>query len=171
MAFTAAAPARADVFVLIPWATIRVGPPSPGRVMVQTPWVTVGVGARTAVAQRAPTLPPPTPVPASGELVYEPGAPPPVPLPIPVEATPAPRPLAVRAPTLTEFAAVFKPAPGRYEVDIEHPMTGKPVRVSFTLPPGAPKRVIVHKRELEFDYRGKQVTIRFLRGGEVRVRD
>ena len=160
----AAAPARADVFVLLPTGAIRVGPPAPARVLVQTPWVTVGVGARgTAVSRQAPTLPPPDPAPA--EPAFVPGAPPPVPLPIPVEAP------AIRAPTLNEFAATFKPAPGRFEVVLQHPMTGQPVKVSFTLPPGAPKRVKVHKRELEFEYRGKDVTIRFLRGGEVRVRD
>jgi hypothetical protein len=164
LTFAAAAPARADVFVLLPIGSIRVGPPSPGRVLVQTPWVTVGVGARgPAVARQAPTLPPPAPAPA--EPAFIPGAPPPVPLPIPVEVPVA------RAPTLNEFAAAFKPAPGRFEVVLQHPMTGQPVKVSFSLPPGEPKRVKVHKRELEFQYRGKDVTIRFLRGGDVRVRD
>jgi hypothetical protein len=99
-------------------------------------------------------------------LAYVPGAPPPVPLPIPVEA-PAP----ARVPTLSEFAATFQPKGGRFEVEIAHPTTGRPVRVRFTLPDGAPKRVKVHRHELDFDYPGRQVSIRFLRDGEVRVRE
>jgi hypothetical protein len=88
-----------------------------------------------------------------------------VPLPIPVDTR------AKRAPTLSEFAATFQPKGGRYEIEIEHPLTGQPVKVSFALPEGAPRRVSVHRRELDFEYRGKEVSIRFLRGGEVRVRD
>jgi hypothetical protein len=96
---------------------------------------------------------------------FVPGEPPPVPLPIAVE------PAANRAPTLSEFAAAFNPKGGRYEVVIQHPATGQPVKVSFSLPDGTPRRVKVHRRDLEFDYRGKEVSIRFLRGGEVRVKD
>jgi hypothetical protein len=152
-----AVPARAEVFVQTPWACIRVGRPAPTRVVVQTPWVTVGVSPSAPAA--APAAPP------AAEPVYVPGAPPPVPLPIPVDTAPA------GAPTLSEFAATFRPKGGRFEVDVVHPATGRPVRVSFTLPEGTPRRVKVHRREVDFDYGGKQVSIRFLRGGEVRVRD
>jgi hypothetical protein len=158
LSLTAAAPAHAQVFVQTPWALIRVGPPAPTRVLVQTPWATVGVPPPGTTLQQAA-------VPPSAGPVYVPGAPPAVPLPIPVEAAVS------RAPTLDEFAATFKPRGGHYEIVIEHPMTGKPVRVSFTLPEGIPRRVNVHRRELDFEYRGKEVSLRFLRGGEVRVRE
>jgi hypothetical protein len=158
LALTADAPARAQIFIQTPWTWIRIGPAAPTRVLVHTPWATVGVAPQGAPVQQAA-------IPPASEPPYVPGAPPPVPLPIPVEAA------ASRAPTLTEFAATFRPKGGRYEIVIEHPMTGKPVRVSFTLPEGTPKRVNVHRRGLDFEYRGKEVSIRFLRGGEVRVRD
>jgi hypothetical protein len=98
---------------------------------------------------------------------FVPGEPPPVPLPIPVAVAAAEN----RVPTLSEFAATFNPKGGRYEVVIQHPATGQPVKISFSLPDGTPRRVKVHRRDLEFDYRGKEVSIRFLRGGEVRVKD
>jgi hypothetical protein len=152
----AAAPARAQINVQSPWAGVQVGPP--GRVLVQTPRGVIAVNPppRAAVPV-APSAP--------GASVYVPGQPPPVPLPIPVE------PATGRVPTLNEFAATFTPKGGHYEVVVEHPMTGKPVKVSFSLPDGTPRHVRVHRRELEFEYRGKDVSIRFLRGGEVRVRD
>ncbi len=159
LALTAvAAPARAGVIVDTPWFRIRVGRPAPARVVVQTPWAAVAVGA--APAPRPVAVPEVPAVPA-----YEPGAPPPVPLPIPVERSPG------RAPTLGEFAAAFRPKGGRYEVAVEHPATGRPVRVRFALPEGTPRRVSVARRGLDFDYGRKQVSIRFLRGGQVRVRD
>lgn len=149
----ATAPARAEVIVLTPWANVQVGPPAPTRVLVQTPWVTVRVG------RAAPVMPPAAPV----GPAFVPGEPPPVPLPIPVEVA---RPL-----TLNEFAATFKPKAGRYEVDLEHPVTHQPVKVAFALPEGTPRRVQLHRRELDFDYGRKQVSIRFLGNGEVRVRE
>jgi hypothetical protein len=155
----AATPVRAQVFVQTPWTNIQVGPPLPARILVQTPWVTVGVGPRRPPVQST-AMPP-----AEQPIAYVPGAPPPVPLPIPVEAVPA------KAISLSEFAATFQPKGGHFEVALEHPATGRPVKVSFTLPDGQPKRVKVHRRDLEFDYGRKQVTIRFLRDGEVRVRD
>ena len=52
-----------------------------------------------------------------------------------------------------------------------HPFTGKPVKVAFTLPPGAPRKVRASRHALTFDYgRRDVVTIRFLRDGSVRVR-
>jgi hypothetical protein len=152
----AAVPARAQVFVNTPWVQVRVG--VPGQVLVQTPWVTVGVPLGALPAR--PMAPAVSTVPT-----FLPGEPPPVPLPIPVETA------ATRVPTLSEFAAAFNPKGGRYEVVIQHPATGQPVKVSFSLPDGTPRRMKVHRRDLEFDYRGKEVSIRFLRGGEVRVKD
>ena len=68
-----------------------------------------------------------------------------------------------------EFARIFKPLPGKYEVVLIHPGNKRPVNVCFTLPDGCP-RVIVHHRELVFDYgRHHEVAIRFALGGRVRV--
>jgi hypothetical protein len=75
--------------------------------------------------------------------------------------------------TLKEFAASFKPSPsgGKYEVVLKHPTTGKPVTVSFTLPPGTPKKVTAGRLKLEFHYaRGRPVVVRFFRNGNVVVR-
>jgi hypothetical protein len=155
----AATPAQSQIFVQTPWAAVRVGPPAPTRVLVQTPWATIGVNLPP------PAAPAGTSSAAPADLVYEPGAPPPVPLPIPVESHTS------RVPSLSEFAATFQAKPGHFEVLIAHPTTGKPVKVAFTLPDGSPRRVKVHRNQLEFDYRGKDISIRFLRDGEVRVRD
>jgi hypothetical protein len=50
-------------------------------------------------------------------------------------------------------------------VQLIHPLTGCPVDVCFTLPPGSPHRVRVQRRELEFDYGRQEVEIRFDRQG------
>jgi hypothetical protein len=71
--------------------------------------------------------------------------------------------------TLAEFAAAFQPAPGNFEVQLIHPGTGQPVTVQFTLPRGTPRKVRVHRRELEFDYGREEVTIRFGILGRVKV--
>jgi len=143
----AAAPAQADVFIRVPFV----------RVQVQQ--------------QPQPVVVPADPVPAPGA---------PTPLPAPTIVTPAPAPglvpppfapsAGVRPLTLNEFAASFQPAPGQYEVTLLHPVTGSPVHFAFTLPDGAPRKVRVHKRELEFDYGRHDVSIRFKPDGRVVVR-
>jgi hypothetical protein len=84
-------------------------------------------------------------------------------LPPPQVLIPATRPM-----THQEFAALFKPAPGTYEVVLLHPGSKCPVTVCFTLPAGCPE-VRVHRRELIFDYGRYEVEIRFQIGGRVRV--
>ena len=105
--------------------------------------------------------PPPTLVPIG---------PPPQPV-IPKPVTPRPRPVA-RPLTIHEFARTVKPLPGRYEVLLCHPYTGKPVRVCFDLPQGCPK-VIVRKKlfcyEIDFDYGKFEIELNFSRRGRVRV--
>jgi hypothetical protein len=123
----------------------------PGWFNVQLPW-------------RSPYALPPAAEPAPEEIA-PPRARPPDAAPPVVPAVPGE---AVRPLTLREFAAVFQPAPGNHEVLLVHPLTQAPVPVRFTLPPGAPK-VRVHRRELEFDYGKREVEVRFLRGGRVKV--
>ncbi len=81
---------------------------------------------------------------------------------------PPPAPVVVRAPTLEEFAATFRPAPGTYEVTILHTRTCCPVTVCFTLPEGCPK-VCLRKHQLDFEYPREDVRIRCQIGGKVRV--
>ena len=137
--------ARADVFIRVPFVTVRVG--NPGPVIVNPP-----VTGPIVIGQ--PIDVPPVVVQPPRIIVNE--APPPV-----VVAT--------RAPTLDEFAKTFKPQPGKYEVVIQHPVTCDPVKVCFTLPEGCPKKVHVRPREIDFDYGRTDVSIRFIRNGSVRV--
>jgi hypothetical protein len=154
------APARAEVYVRVPFVTVQVGRPV-GEVYVRVPFVTV------RVSRPVPAAPPAVPAAEPG-APFAPGDPPPVPLePVTGPAVPVP---AVRAPTVAEFAASFRPLPGRYDVVVRHPATGLPVKVCFTLPPGSPRKVRVHRQKLEFVYPRHTVVIRFLRDGSVRVR-
>ncbi len=107
-------------------------------------------------------------VPAPPPVVVVPAAPV-VPAPVVPPAPLPPPPAPVRPPTIGEFAASFQPAPGTYQVTLLHPLTGCPVPVCFTLPPGCPCKVRVQRRELEFDYGRREVEIRFERHGGVRV--
>ena len=96
----ATAAARADVFIQVPYVTVRVGRPRP------------------AVPVAAPVYAPPS-TPADF------GAPPPVPgAEVPPPAVPV-----ARVPTLSEFAASFRPLPGTYKVVLQHPVTCAPVEV------------------------------------------
>ena len=153
-----AAGVHADIFIQVPFVTIRVGRPRP-------------VLPVSAPVYQAPTTPA-----TFGEPPPVPGEPPPVPVQdIPL---PAPRPLGTqpavtvaRAPTPGEFASSFRPLPGTYKVVLQHPVTCAPVEVCFTLPPGHPRRVRVRPRELDFVYPGHTVAIRFVHNGTVRVRN
>jgi len=133
---------RADVYIHVPFVTVRVGD-RPGMVYVKPPVI-----GPIIVGQPVDVLPPPRPA---------------------VIEVPGPQPAVVRVPTMDEFAASFKPAPGKYEVMIVHPLSGEPVKVAFTLPEGTPKRVTVRLREIDFEYARSEVSIRFIRNGMVRV--
>ncbi|MCC6419299.1 MAG: hypothetical protein IT429_13780 [Gemmataceae bacterium] len=121
-----------------------------------------------------PPMPPaaPTALPAPAPIVSVPSQFGPVPVaPVPqppVIVAPAPVVAAPAIMTHEEFARVFRPLPGRYEVTLIHPGSRRPVPVCFTLPDGCP-RVRVHRRELVFDYGRHEVEIRFQLGGRVRV--
>jgi hypothetical protein len=91
-------------------------------------------------------------------------------LPPPAVVAP-PVAIPVRPLTLGEFAASFKPLPGKYEVLLVHPKTGCPVKVCFTLPPGCVRCVRANGHKIVFDYKCQHdVVIRFLHGGKVWVR-
>ena len=67
-----------------------------------------------------------------------------------------------------DFAKMFKPNPGNYEVTFLHPHSKQPVTVAFILPPGQP-RVSYVGNVLRFDYGRQDVEIRFKLGGRVAV--
>jgi hypothetical protein len=165
------ASARAQVTVQVPFVTVQTGP---GGVYVRAPFVTLQV-PRSVVVSPAPApvasapvevLPPPqrigdpipVPLPKPGQTDFS--------VPVPVRDVPA----ATRPLTHREFAATFKPAPGTYDVVLLHPVTNRPVQVSFTLPPGQPRAVRTWPRQLNFDYGSRRdVGIRFLADGRVQV--
>jgi hypothetical protein len=132
---------RADVFIHVPFVTVNVGDRG---VFVKPPLVGPIIVGQPIEVQ--PVLPAP-------RIIGE---------------TP-PTPTVVRVPTLDQFAASFKPAPGRYEATVIHPVTGDPVKFSFTLPEGNLKAVHVRPREIDFEYARTEVSIRFIRNGSVRV--
>jgi hypothetical protein len=148
------APARADVLIRVPFVTVHVG--SPGTGVIVNPPLT------GPIIVNPPAAPPfvigqPIDVPPVGSA------------PRVIVQEPPPRVVVQRAPTLDEFARSFQPAPGKYEVVIQHPVTCEPVKVCFTLPEGCPKKVHVRPREIDFDYGKTDVSIRFIRDGRVRV--
>jgi hypothetical protein len=89
-------------------------------------------------------------------------------LPPPPVADNIPQPgvQANRAATLEEFSRSFQPKAGSYEVVLQNPLTLQPTPVRFTLPEGTPRRVLVHRRDIEFIYGPRQfVRIEFDRDG------
>jgi hypothetical protein len=162
----AVAPAvRAQVEIRVPFVYVRVGQPT----IIRAPFVRL-VFPGCAYPARA--------VPKSAVLMR--GDPPPVPVQeVPSRIVPSiqtvaapPVKAAQSVMTVKEFAASFKalPSGGKYEVMLQHTFTGKPVKVSFTLPPGMPKKVTAGKLRLEFRYgRGRPVVVRFYRNGNVQV--
>ncbi len=152
LALTSTVPAQ--VFIRVPFVTVQAGP---GGAYVRTPFVTVDAGGRM--------LPPST-------VIVQPA---PLPAPSPIVIAPkqletVPPPALVKVPTLAEFATSFVARAGTHEVTVIHPVTGRPVTVSFTLPDGTPKKIDVKRREIDFDYGRSSVTIRFMAGGKVSVR-
>ena len=121
--------------------------------------------ASIACGQFAPNVPdgqPPLP-----QTV--PNLPPPAVVP-PSVIVPPPAIVPVRPMTIEEFAASFKPLPGRYEVMLIHPKTCCPVKVCFTLPCGCLCNVKVSKHTIRFVYKcQRDVVIRFLCFGKVWV--
>jgi hypothetical protein len=156
---------------------------SRAQVIVRAPFVTVVAGRSCGLGRRGVSVQVP------GILDLHVGSPapvlvpPPYPVPPAIDELPTPRtltsatppasvaaaPASVRPLTVEEFAASFQPVSGTHEVTLVHPRTGQPVTVQFTLPAGAPKKVRVSRRELEFDYGRHEVDIRFLLRGRVRV--
>jgi hypothetical protein len=123
------------------------------------------------VVNRPVVMPPPVLMPSV--VAPAPAVQPPTTLPGPVVSVPSqllPPAVLPAASIMTpeQFARVFKPLPGKYEVTLIHPGSKRPVTVCFTLPDGCP-RVTAHHRDLIFDYGRQEVHVRFAIGGRVRV--
>jgi hypothetical protein len=176
-----AAPARADIVINAPFVSVHVG--QGGGVRVCTPWATVQAPRPVVVTtpytppivvptrSARPAAPAQVPAPVESAPASKIGDPIPVPIPKPGQtdfSVPVPLPEA-RAMSHREFADTFKPAAGTYEVVLMHPVTNKPVNVTFTLPPGTPSKVRVLPRRIAFDYGRQTVLILFQGDGTVRV--
>jgi hypothetical protein len=178
---------RAEVVIQTPVGTFVVGRPGARPaplVSVQVGGIGVqvnpggcspaGPGPQTLMTgTRKPSTAPP--IVSQPTPVERPQPTPEVPLPIgpapsvvrPEKQTDAlPGPAAL---TLNDFAATFQPTPGAHEVRIVHPYTKELVTVAFTLPEGAPKQVHVNRRQIDFDYGKRSVSIRFRLKGSVEV--
>jgi hypothetical protein len=165
---------RADFEIRVPFVHVRVGQPT----IIRAPFVHLVLPGRSCLPRMTPRT-------APQSTVILPGDPPPVPTeavpdrvvpPVQTTLTRAAAPPAkapATAMTLQEFASSFKPseAGGKYEVVLKHPTTGKPVTVSFNLPPGTPKKITAGRLRLEIRYpKGRPVVVRFFRNGNVQVR-
>jgi hypothetical protein len=152
------APAHAEVVVRAPYVAVRVGTPVAGSSVVDVcaPFVRVRVAVPIVPVSRAVREVPPPPVQTT---------PPPTEMASVAPGVPAPRTL-----TLAEFAAAFRPISGDHVVYLLHPYTKEPVKVAFTLPPGAPRKVKVFKHSMFFHYKKHTVSLRFFRDGSMRVR-
>ena len=126
-----------------------------------------------SLALAGPAQPPvfPQPIPLAPGVRLQPQLAPyqscrqPVYVPPPVTPQPAPRAL-----TLAEFSRFFTPIPGKHDVWIVHPSTGRPVQVCFTLPGGLMRDYEVDKRSIRFEFEcGTEVDIDFRNNGTVRV--
>jgi hypothetical protein len=95
-----------------------------------------------------------SPAPPANDPPPLPNTPPPVPNtpPAPNNDNPPQPAKAAAVPTLEQFAKSFQPKGGSYEVSIVNPVTNQPTPVRFTLPEGSPRRVDLHRNEIEFYY-------------------
>jgi hypothetical protein len=171
--------ARADVVICVPYVKVAVGP----VIEVRAPFVHIVIPrrARAAGADATGLAPPARPAPAA--VLPKPRSvpgrddPPPVPKEeevrdARVQSVAGARPAVTPARPMTpaQFANSIKPGGGTYEVVLEHPFTGAPVKVTLTLPPGTPRKVRVSRLRLQLDYGRKVITVRFFRNGTVQVR-
>lgn len=172
-----AASAQDEVYVRAPLVRVYT---APAGTWVRAPLVNLYVPpARPAATVPAELMPAPTPAPLRGPGPLEPLPPPPPPPPpllggptAPSTQPPLPLPLPAGTLTLEDFARSFQPRGGAFDVTLINPITGQPTPVHFALPDGPPRRVIVRRREVEFDYGPRHfVRIEFdRRGAEVVAR-
>jgi hypothetical protein len=143
-----------SVGVLALLGIVGGAPVAQADVNVRVPFVRVYVG--DGVHVRAPFV-----------NVWVPGTPPVyVAEPPPPIPPPTPLPGSTQAQTLKEFVDNFQPRGGTFDVMLVNPLTGAATPVRFTLPAGAPRRLVVNPQEIEFIYGLRHfVRIQFDRDG------
>ncbi len=140
-----ASSAQAQVFVRAPFVRVQVGGPG---VYVRAPFVNLWIpGGPPPVYVPAPSFVPPMPAPVEVQPKAEPQ-----PAPKSEDLAPPTPVQPAQAPTLEQFANSFKAKGGSYEVTLQNPVTKAPTTVRFTLPAGTPRRVMVRRNEIEFEY-------------------
>jgi hypothetical protein len=155
------------VIVIVPAPVdVRVGQPvyvgRPAPAMPKTPAEPVVVSKFIPAVRPADAdsdgeaLPPPKVLPGSKVVAGSKEVPPP------------PQPIAVAPIHPRDFAKMFKPAGGTYEVLFLHPISKQAMSIVFDLPPGNP-RVSYCCNSLLFDYGRHEVEIRFQLGNKVKV--
>jgi hypothetical protein len=84
------------------------------------------------------------------------------------EVGPQPRPAQGSPMTLDQFSRTFQPRPGNYQMTIINPITKTPTNVNFTLPEGTPRRFVVRRDQIVFNYgRLRFVRIDFDKDGAI----
>jgi hypothetical protein len=132
---------EAQVFVRAPFVRVFAGGPGGPGVGVRAPFVNLwfpNINYPPSVMY----------VPPSQRLV----APPADVIPPNAELSPQPRPAQASPMTLDQFAKSFQPRPGIHQVTIINPLNKTPTSVSFTLPEGSPRRVVVRRDQIVFNY-------------------
>jgi hypothetical protein len=144
---TATSSAHAQVFVRAPFVRVFVGP----GVSVRAPFVDINIPPRPFIV-----VPPPSEyIPPHSKIMpneYIPPQPKIAPKEGADETPDAPKSLVENPLTLQAFAKSFQARPGSYQLKIVNPVTKTPTTVRFSLPEGAPRRVIVRENEIEFFY-------------------
>jgi hypothetical protein len=129
----------AQVFVRAPFVRVFVGGPGVG---VRAPFVNLWLPNATYPPSVMYVPPPPPPPGKVAPPVDVPGA----------ELSPTPRPTQASPMTLDQFSKSFQARPGNHQVTIINPVTKTPTNVSFTLPEGTPRRVVVRRDQIVFNY-------------------
>lgn len=75
-----------------------------------------------------------------------------------------------KAPTIKQLASAFVPLPGRHELTVIHPISGKCVTFCVDLPACPPVCVRAYHRTLVFDYGCRKVEVVFRIFNRVEVR-
>jgi len=134
---------QAQVFVRAPFVRVFVGGPGGPGVGVRAPFVNLWI-PNAVYPPSVMYVPPPPP----GARL----APPPDTVPPGAEISPQPRTAQTSPMTLDQFANSFQARPGSYKVTIVNPVNKTPTNVNFTLPEGTPRRVVLRRDEIVFNY-------------------
>lgn len=136
-----------QVRVRVPFVDVDVGP----GIRVRAPFVNLWFPTRPRVVV-APTPPPPPIAPAQPIPPVQQTPPAIQNSAVTDEPLPAPIKTVRGALTTREFVQSFTPREGVHEVTLMNPFTKAGNSVRFTLPAGAPERVLTDEQKIEFVY-------------------